>query len=77
MSLRIWTSRLKAGLPCRLLLIQDPEVKIPMVLDMIFARKWLDEKAEDDPEGRTNREIQTIVRNRVPPRSGSTRSQLI
>ncbi|KAI0736621.1 Alpha/Beta hydrolase protein [Fomitopsis betulina] len=44
----------------RLLLTQDPEVKIPMVLDMIFARKWLDEKMEDDPEGRTNREIQTI-----------------
>ena len=34
-----------------------------MVLDMIFAQKWLDEKAEDDPEGRTNREIQTIVRS--------------
>lgn len=41
-----------------------------MVLDMIFARKWLDEKMEDDPEGRTNREIQTIVRNL--PRAGIT-----
>ncbi|KZT74193.1 alpha/beta-hydrolase [Daedalea quercina L-15889] len=43
-----------------LLLIQDPDVKIPLVLDMIFARDWLDDKAEDDPQGRTNREVQIV-----------------
>ena len=28
---------------------------------MVFPQEWLAQKAEDDPEGRTNREIQTGV----------------
>ncbi|TFY60628.1 hypothetical protein EVJ58_g5014 [Rhodofomes roseus] len=44
----------------RLLVITDPEAKIPMVLDMLFPRHWLDAKAAEDPENRTNRELQVI-----------------
>ncbi|KAH9842334.1 Alpha/Beta hydrolase protein [Rhodofomes roseus] len=44
----------------RLLVITDPEAKIPMVLDMLFPRHWLDAKAAEDPESRTNRELQVI-----------------
>ncbi|TCD65413.1 hypothetical protein EIP91_002712 [Steccherinum ochraceum] len=44
----------------RLLTVADPEVKIPMIHDMIFSDFWLDEKDEDDTEGRTNGELMTI-----------------
>ncbi|EPQ51174.1 hypothetical protein GLOTRDRAFT_133293 [Gloeophyllum trabeum ATCC 11539] len=39
--------------------ITDPAKKIPIVLEMVYPIKWLDEKDEDDPLGRTNREVQT------------------
>lgn len=42
--------------------ITDPHVKIPIILDMVYPQVWLAEKAEGDSEGRTNKEIQTIVR---------------
>jgi hypothetical protein len=29
---------------------------------MIFNSSWLDSKAENDPEGRTNREVEIMVR---------------
>ena len=29
---------------------------------MFFNSSWLDEKAENDPKGRTNREVQIMVR---------------
>lgn len=38
--------------------IADPTKKIPIILPMIFPVAWLAEKAEDDPAGRTNREVQ-------------------
>ncbi|KAJ3559884.1 hypothetical protein NM688_g69 [Phlebia brevispora] len=42
------------------------EDKIPMIHDMVFPREWLDAKAEDDPQGRTNREVQSeIYRKRM------------
>ncbi|PCH38657.1 alpha/beta-hydrolase [Wolfiporia cocos MD-104 SS10] len=44
----------------RLLGMSDPEAKIPVVLDMVFPRAWLDAPAENDAQGRTNREVQTI-----------------
>ncbi|KAH8108127.1 alpha beta-hydrolase [Cristinia sonorae] len=44
----------------RLLAITDPEVKIPMIHDMVFSKEWLDQVDEDDEEGRTNRELMTI-----------------
>ncbi|KAJ7197219.1 alpha/beta-hydrolase [Mycena pura] len=40
--------------------------KIPLILNMVYPRKWLDEPAEHDEMGRTNREIQTeIYRKRL------------
>lgn len=45
----------------RLLATSDPNVKIPMILEMTFPKKHLDAKAEDDPQGRTNFEVQKEV----------------
>ncbi|KAI0797835.1 alpha/beta-hydrolase [Abortiporus biennis] len=44
----------------RLMAITDAEKKIPLVHDMVFPESWLDEVAEGDTEGRTNREHMTI-----------------
>lgn len=41
----------------RLLMTGDPDAKVPILMDMLFPQSWLAEKAEDDPEGRTNLEI--------------------
>jgi len=43
----------------KLMGVSDPNVKVPMVLDMSFPKEWLDSKAESDPAGRTNLEVQT------------------
>ncbi|KAI0042717.1 alpha/beta-hydrolase [Auriscalpium vulgare] len=43
----------------RLLFIADNEKKIPIIVDMVYNTRWLDTKAENDSEGRTNREVQT------------------
>ncbi|CDO70743.1 hypothetical protein BN946_scf184798.g58 [Trametes cinnabarina] len=40
------------------MMISDPEQKIPIVLDMIFPKEWLDSKRDGDSQGRTNREIE-------------------
>lgn len=45
----------------RTMMIREPEKRIPYVLEMLFPQEWLDAKNPDDPEGRTNREIQTEV----------------
>jgi len=42
----------------RLLTMSDPNAKIPIIMDMLFPTNWLPLKAEDDPQGRTNYEIQ-------------------
>jgi hypothetical protein len=39
----------------------DPNVKVPIIMDMLFPEDWLAEKDTDDPEGRTNREVQSAV----------------
>ncbi|KAI0637129.1 alpha/beta-hydrolase [Trametes polyzona] len=41
------------------MVITKPEKKIPIVLEMIFPKDWLDRKSETDPQGRTNREVET------------------
>jgi hypothetical protein len=41
--------------------ITAPQVKIPIILDMIYPEPWLAEKAENDPAGRTNHEVQFEV----------------
>ncbi|KAF8431824.1 Alpha/Beta hydrolase protein [Boletus edulis BED1] len=42
----------------RLLTISVPEKKLPIFEDMMLPNEWLDSLAEDDPEGRTNREVE-------------------
>ncbi|KAI0721610.1 alpha/beta-hydrolase [Cerioporus squamosus] len=42
------------------MMIKEPEKKIPYVLEMLYPKEWLDAKAPLDPEGRTNREIETV-----------------
>lgn len=46
----------------RLTFTKEPEAKIPIVLDMLYPAQWLDSPAEDDPNGRANREIEAEVR---------------
>ncbi|TFK81695.1 alpha/beta-hydrolase [Polyporus arcularius HHB13444] len=45
----------------RTMMIKEPEKKIPYVLEMLYPKEWLDAKAPSDPEGRTNREIETLA----------------
>ncbi|KAJ6581444.1 alpha beta-hydrolase [Mycena capillaripes] len=42
-----------------LLMIADPKKKVPTVLKMLYPAAWLDEIAVDDPQQRTNRQVQT------------------
>jgi hypothetical protein len=46
---------------CRVLVAGDPDVKVPILMDMLYPQPWLAEKAKDDPEGRTNLEVQSAV----------------
>ncbi|KAF5387697.1 hypothetical protein D9615_000004 [Tricholomella constricta] len=43
----------------RLMFTPDVLKKAPIVMNMLFPVSWLDSVAEDDPAGRTNRQIQT------------------
>jgi len=43
----------------RLLTVKDPGVRVSKSFEMLFPVAWLEEKAEGDPHGRTNREIET------------------
>ncbi|KAJ7871486.1 alpha/beta-hydrolase [Mycena olivaceomarginata] len=50
----------------RLTFMTDVELKIPIILAMCYPLSWLEEPAEDDAEGRTNREVQTeLYRKRI------------
>ncbi|KAJ7168139.1 alpha/beta-hydrolase [Mycena crocata] len=50
----------------RLMFIADVEIKIPIILEMVYPLKWLDQPAKGDAEGRSNREIQIeIYRQRI------------
>ena len=40
----------------------DLAKKTPIVMEMLFTSEWLKEKAKDDPQGRTNFQVQTEVR---------------
>ncbi|KAI0319253.1 alpha/beta-hydrolase [Amylostereum chailletii] len=42
----------------RLFLISDRVKKVPLLLEMVFSSDWLNAPAENDPQGRTNREVQ-------------------
>ncbi|KAI0374724.1 alpha/beta-hydrolase [Pilatotrama ljubarskyi] len=43
----------------RTMFISEPAKKVPIVLDMLYPKEWLDSKSETDPQGRTNREVET------------------
>ena len=60
----VLTERQWAGLKTltRLVFIADPAKKVPLVMDMLYPAKWLAEHDEDDPQGRTNRDVQSEVR---------------
>jgi hypothetical protein len=42
--------------------MRDAKQKMPYIVEMCFNSSWLDAKAKNDPEGRTNREVQIMVR---------------
>jgi hypothetical protein len=46
----------------RLMFTPEPEDKVPYVLNMLHPASWLQEKDEDDAQGRTNYEVQKAVR---------------
>ncbi|KAJ7582565.1 Alpha/Beta hydrolase protein [Mycena floridula] len=43
----------------RITFTADLNVKIPILLEMVFPLSWLDAKAANDPAGRTNRQIES------------------
>ncbi|KAF7311615.1 FACT complex subunit SPT16 [Mycena kentingensis (nom. inval.)] len=47
--------------PRRLMFTADIEQKIPLIIEMVYPRSWLDERAEDDEQSRTNRELQVLL----------------
>ncbi|KAI9441694.1 alpha/beta-hydrolase [Lactarius indigo] len=44
----------------RLPFIKDPKRRSPLIVESCFGSSWLDAKSENDPEGRTNREVQIM-----------------
>ncbi|KAI9465325.1 alpha beta-hydrolase [Lactarius psammicola] len=56
----------------RVQFIKEQERRTPFVVEMCFNSSWLDAKAENDPEGRTNREVQIMLYNE---RASMTRIQ--
>ncbi|KAI6129157.1 Alpha/Beta hydrolase protein [Pisolithus thermaeus] len=54
--------RLKTALLlARALSLSDVEDRIPVVQSMLFPSEWLAQKAEGDPQGRTNAEVQASI----------------
>jgi len=47
----------------RVQFIKDQKRRTPFVVEACFNTSWLDSKAENDPEGRTNREVQVMLYN--------------
>jgi len=46
-------------------MIKDPDMRVSKSLETLFPVAWLEAKAEGDPRGRTNREIEREVSLRV------------
>ena len=53
------------------LVIAPPDQRIPILEEMLFPNEWLDSLAENDLEGRTNRDVQREVRVPVSHRGDS------
>lgn len=47
----------------RVQFIKDAERRTPFIVECCFNSPWLDAKADNDPEGRTNREVQIMLYN--------------
>ncbi|KAI9441697.1 Alpha/Beta hydrolase protein, partial [Lactarius indigo] len=45
----------------RLQFVKDQKKRTSISVEMSFASSWFDARAEDDPEGRTNREVQIML----------------
>ncbi|KAH9036178.1 alpha beta-hydrolase [Lactarius pseudohatsudake] len=45
----------------RLPFIKDPKRRTPLIVESCYNSSWLDAKSENDPEGRTNREVQIML----------------
>ncbi|KAF8547196.1 alpha/beta-hydrolase [Imleria badia] len=58
----------------RVLTTSDAYKRIPIVEEVIFPSEWLNASAENDPEGRTNREVQ---RERIHRRTEITKPQSV
>ncbi|KZO99439.1 alpha/beta-hydrolase [Calocera viscosa TUFC12733] len=58
----------------RMMLVKDPVVLTGMALEMIFPAPWLDAPAENDPQGRTNRQLKA---HEIIERSRVTRKQTL
>ncbi|KAH9059034.1 alpha beta-hydrolase [Lactarius vividus] len=52
--------------------IEDLKRRTPIVMEVCFNSSWLDAKIENDPEGRTNREVQIMLHDE---RAAVTRHQ--
>ncbi|KAJ7074320.1 alpha/beta-hydrolase [Mycena amicta] len=53
-----WKGAVSLG---RLMLTSDIEKKIPLILQMVYPQSWLDARAEDDEQGRSNHELQVLI----------------
>lgn len=42
-------------------MVKDPAVRASNSLSIMFPVAWLEERAEGDPQGRTNKEVETEV----------------
>ncbi|KAH9174894.1 Alpha/Beta hydrolase protein [Lactarius sanguifluus] len=49
----------------RLPFIKDPKGRTPLIMESCYNSSWLDAKSENDPEGRTNREVQIMHHNEL------------
>ena len=46
-------------------MVKDPAVRVSNSLGILFPEAWLEAKAEGDPSGRTNWEVETEVCSRI------------
>ncbi|KAH9168010.1 Alpha/Beta hydrolase protein [Lactarius sanguifluus] len=45
----------------RYILIRDPKGRTPIIVESCFSSSWLDARADNDPESRTNRAVQIML----------------
>ena len=60
----------------RLFMMSDPAKKVPLALELVFPKEYLESRCEDDPRGRTYREIQEEVKFYRFPREDKFNSRM-